>query len=153
MMNNIIPKSSRDISRNFFRDNLLSLIGKTNKRPIIVTGIYRHNIQYYKWYSFVDIKPYLGNDINTYRLCNHINVMLTKTDIILDEEDDGKKFYLVGFPVSYNHYGVRRGSLKLLRSRRFPEIFSQDELGQFEKFALKQCFPLEHYRIKEGETS
>lgn len=146
MMNNIIPKSGRDISRNFFRDNLLSLIGKTNERPIIVTGIYRHNIQYYKWYSFSDIKPYLGKNVETYNLCNHINVMLTKTDAVLDEKDDGKKFFIVGFPVSYNHYGVRRGSLKLIRGRQLPEIFCQEELPVFEHLALKQCFPLEAYR-------
>lgn len=145
-MNNIIPKSGRDISRNFFRDNLLSLIGKTNERPIIVTGIYRHNVQYYKWYSFSDIKPYLGKNVETYNLCNHINVMLTKTDAVLGKEDDGKKFFIVGFPVSYNHYGVRRGSLKLLKGRKVPEIFCQEELPVFEKLALKQCFPLESYR-------
>lgn len=147
MMNNIIPKSGRDISRNFFRDNLLSLVGKTNERPIIVTGIYRHNIQYYKWYSFVDVKPYLGEGIETYRLCNHINVMLTKTDAVFEEEDDGKRFFIVGFPVSYSYYGVRRGSLKLIKGKRLPEIFCQEELPAFEKLISKECFPLEHYRV------
>lgn len=152
MMNNIIPKHGRDIIRNFFRDNLLSLIGKTNERPILVTGIYRHNIQYYKWYSFVDIRPYLGKDINTYRLCNHLNVMLTKTDVVLDEKDDGKRFFITGFPSSYSYYGTKRGSLKLLRGRRVPEIFGEEELDQFEATALRQCFLLENYRVREIPT-
>jgi len=150
MMNNIMPKSARDISRNFFRDNLLDLIGKTNERPIIVTGLYRHNAQYYKWYSFVDIKPYLGENINTYKLCNHINIMLSKTDAVLSEKDDGKRFFIVGYPSSYNYYGIRRGSLKLLRGRKIPEIFCEEELKQFGALALSQCYPLEKYRAREA---
>lgn len=152
-MNNIIPKSARDISRNFFRDNLLRLIGKTNDRPIIVTGVYRHNAQYYKWYSFVDIKPYLGENINTYPLCNHLNVMLTKTDAVLSEKDNNKRFFIVGYPSSYNYYGVKRGSLRLIRGKKIPEIFCEEEWEQFGYLVMKQCYPLENYRIKEASIN
>lgn len=142
-------KSALNLKRDFFRDNILKLVGKTNNRPIIVTGRYRHN-GYQKQYSFVDIRPYLGKGINTYKLCQHLNVRQQDTDVVFSEQDHNKTFFLVGFPSSYTYYGSKRGSLKLVCRRGLPDIFCEEELDIFEEEAMKKCFLLTSYQRKEG---
>ena len=145
-------KSALNLKRDFFRDNLLKLVGKTNNRPIIVTGRYRHN-GYHKQYSFVDIRPFLGKGINTYRLCQHLNVKQQDTDVIFSEKDNDKLFFLIGFPSSYNYYGSKRGSLKLVCKRGLPDIFCEEELELFEGEAMKKCFLLTGYERKELDNN
>ena len=149
MCNATQSKSALNLKRDFFRDNLLKLVGKTSNRPIIVTGRYRHN-GYHKQYSFVDIKPFLGKDINTYRLCQHLNVRQQDTDAVFSEQDNDKTFFLIGYPSSYKYYGSKRGSLRLVCKHGLPDIFSEEELALFEEEALRICFPLVSYERKEN---
>lgn len=136
---------SKNISRDYFRDALLKLKGKTNNRPIVVSGIYNHN-GFCKQYSFVDIRPFLGKGINTRILCQHLNVRQNDTVAVLGPEDHGKRFFIVGFPSSYKYYGSQRGYLKLEDRVSLPDIFSEDELEKFGSVALTRCFPLDNYK-------
>lgn len=133
------------VSKDFFRDNLIKLIGKTDKKPIVLCGRYNHN-EFFKHYSFRNVRPWLGTGVETYQICNHLNVMIENTNCCLSAEDHGKLFFLIGFPDTYKYRGMKRGYLRLVNWKKLPQMFSEDELGKFGEKALAESFKLEKYK-------
>lgn len=101
------------IEKNYFRDELLALRTALAGSPAVFTGKYKHRLDE-TWAVFTTIRPFTPEQRNP-TLCNHVNV---KRQVIghyhqLSELDHNRKFYFVGRPSTYLHYGEERGCIEI----------------------------------------
>ena len=121
-----------NIIKNYYRDELLNLIQKTNGKPIMLSGILQYHPNRLKWVTFTDIKPY-REDIQTNVICQHLNFKLAEVEkwAIISSSNHGKKFYLIGFPAHYRSTGGIRGCLEFYRKGKFPPVFISEDLDKY----------------------
>ena len=116
------------VSKNYYRDILIDLIGKTNGKPVLFSGKFKYcpNESYI---TFTCIRPTLLNG-KPKTICNHVNFPLEDVARFhsFSEEVHNRKFYFVGYPSSYSYYGELRGCVKLEFNLGIPAIFIVDEL-------------------------
>ena len=120
------------LDKNYYRNSFLSLIDATDGKSIIVSGKFKYKNDPI-WCTFTSIRPYVKG-VHTRTFCNHIN--LRKKDIerffTVTKTYHNRKFYIIGIPTVYEHYGVLRGCLKLDYSIGIPPIFISDDLTRYE---------------------
>ena len=70
------------------------------------------------------MRPYIPN-IKTSTVCDHVNFSRSKIEkwVILNEEFHNRKFYFIGTPKTYCHYGVERYGIDLLKDGENAPIF------------------------------
>lgn len=142
--NNIIPVKNHKLQKDYFRDQLLKLIDKTDNKPIVIKAWFQWT-GYLKQYCFRDPTPWIGDKEVAHRLCQHLNVRIRDVNCILEERDDRRWFFLVGFPDSYRHFGMRKGCLRLVNWNGLPQIFSEEEYDRY-KDRLKNTYILRGYK-------
>jgi hypothetical protein len=137
----------KKVEKDFFRDELLMLYNKCNKRPIIITAIYSHtdNIS---WASFVKIKPYLNNlqlknkISKNYSFCKHINIDRIGIEkyIKLSSSHDRKTFIIIANIIKYNYYGMERIGLKLYEEYNLIPIKQKIKRIYISKPIYSKCY-------------
>lgn len=122
----------KNLEKNYYRDNLLNIVNKTNGKPIMVTGRLMYNKNHLKWCTFSEIKPYCeGGDTDI--LCNHLNLKLADVEkwAVISPHYHNKIFYIVGYPARYRSVGGIRGCLKLYCLKGLPAVFVEDDFVKY----------------------
>ena len=138
-----------NIEKDYYRDNLLKIINKTNGKPIMVTGRLMYNRNHLKWCTFSEIKPY-REGIDTDVLCNHLNLKLADVEkwTTISPYYHNRKFFIIGYPAHYKSIGGIRGCLRLYCLKGMPAVFLEDE---FEKY--KDRLKPHLYELPSSEIS
>ncbi len=102
--------------KNYCRIELIEfakVINNSFEKPIIVSTKYKHNYNDV-WATFTTVRPYIPS-VKTVTLCSHINIKRLSENkwYQLSEVYHNRKFYIIGNPYTYEHYGVERGALQL----------------------------------------
>lgn len=131
MIKNPIDVIDKAYDKNFYRRNLLELVNNTENKPILFSGRYKYHSET-KYYTFTNIKPVLAEE-KACTICDHINF---RYDEIMcygnfSEKDHNKKFYLIGFPDTYFHFGEIRGTIKLDYNIGIPAIFPASDRNKY----------------------
>lgn len=134
------------LEKNYFRNNLTLLIERSNGKPIIVDAKYKYT-ENDKWATFTCVRPYVPN-VKTCTLCDHINIDRYKLMLWynLDKDYHNRKFYIIGYPFIYSHYGIERGGIKLAEDFDIKPIIFNEELSLINNFILEKC-----YQFNENE--
>lgn len=137
------------VEKDFFRDELLILQKKCNKKPIIITGIYKHSDND-KWASFIHVKPYLNNryHIKNYKikrnqtLCAHVNINRNHIEkyIKLLEIFDNKTFIIVVNIINYDYYGMERIGLEIYEEYNLIPIKLKTKNTYISKSIYSKCY-------------
>lgn len=138
------------LEKNFYRDLLKQLIKDTEGRAIIVSAKYKHTNNL-KWVTFTTVRPFIP-DTRTSTLCNHINVERSSinTRLNLGEELHNRKFYIIGYPFIYLHYGVERGGLRLADDLGIPPIVFNQDFYKIKENAINRCFEFDTNKYARG---
>ena len=120
------------IEKDYYRDNLLGIINKTNGKPIMVTGRLMYNRNHLKWCTFTEIKPY-REGVDSDILCNHLNLKLADVEkwTPISRYYHNKLFYIIGYPSRYKSVGGIRGCLQLHCLKGMPAVFSEEDFDKY----------------------
>jgi len=145
----MIYPNIKKIDKNFIRVQLLDLIDSTDSKPILVTGKFKHTNDAV-WYTFTTIRPYLEN-CKTYTICDHINIKRTDVDNWrrMYATEHNRKFYLVGVPFIYSHYGIERGGFKLSENLGCSPVVMTDDFHKLKKQMLSKVFSLNGFGFEK----
>lgn len=127
-------------SKNYYRDILIDLIGKTNDKPMLFSGKYKHR-QNEALVTFTCIRPtILSGTPKT--ICDHVNFAFDDVSqfYAFSEEVHNRKFYIIGYPSSYSYLGELRGCIKLENNLCVPPIFIVDDLKKYVDGSTKDMF-------------
>ena len=133
--------------KNYFRSLLKELIPLTNGLPIIISAKYKHRDNS-DWATFTTVRPYIPNT-KTKTICSHINVRRNQVQkwFSLNEEYHNRKFYIIGYPFTYSHYGDERGRLMLAEDIGIrPICFNTDRYIVDDVLKDCYCFEEEIYK-------
>lgn len=138
------------VKKNYYRCNIIDLINNTGRKTIIVSGKYKH-CKNQKWATFTCIRPYVKYK-KTYTICDHLNVerQIVEKWYHLSEKYQNRKFYLIGNPEVYNHYGEYRGCLQLEMNLHVKPIIFTEEKYLITDTVLEKCLDFSNSRyVKE----
>lgn len=130
--------------KNYYRILLKDVSDCGLEKPIILAGKYQYDTRY-EYATFTNIRillrpPYSKTKI----ICNHLNVL--KTDISrfysLNEINNKKKFYFVGYPVEYQTDGNIRYGFKLSGKVTFPSFGELSERTALQDKIDRECADL-----------
>ncbi len=105
-------KSNND----FFRCDIMKVIELFGNNAILFTSKYVHTLNT-KWATFKNIRVFdetLGKKTK-FQLTDHINIdrHIINEYVTLTPEEHNLKFFILGIPYKYQHYGHERGGIKL----------------------------------------
>jgi hypothetical protein len=142
-------KTIEKYKKNYLRNIISKLITHSNGKPIIIKAKYKHNDNNI-WATFIWVKPYIEKK-KTYTLCNHINIerntILQWYNLTLD--DERKKFYIIGYPYVYNHYGDIRGGIKLATDINLQPIYKQNDFPKDKSVLYEKCYLYKEEELDE----
>lgn len=135
-----MKKTFTKVSKNYYRDILIDLIGKTNGKPILFSGKYKHR-QNEALVTFTCIRPTIQNG-KPKTICDHVNFALEDVAQFypFSEVVHNRKFYIIGYPSSYSFLGELRGCIKLEHDLSIPPVFIVDELKKHLNDNTKDMF-------------
>lgn len=130
----------------YVRNRLMDLIGKTDDKPIVLFGRYKYYNGSSDWETLINVRPYI-NEYRTHVICGHLNIKRDEAlkYMTLNEEYDRKKFFMIGYPYTYNHYGIERGCLKLARPESiggYSPVLHPNDFIKNEDEIMKYVFPM-----------
>ena len=140
--------------KNYTRINLLELIPVIGESSIIVHGKYKHSSNL-EWARFTTIRPYIEMR-KTYTICDHLNVKrrILEKWYQLDRCYHNRKFYLIGKPSTYNHYGDIRGCLILNQELGIqPVIFNEEKDDKITQDILSKLYKFPEVYIREKQVN
>ncbi|MEF2276998.1 hypothetical protein V3W47_01730 [Deinococcus sp. YIM 134068] len=115
------------LGKNYYWDELLALRLALGETPAVFTGRYKHTLDE-TWAVFTTIRPYTPGQRNP-TVCNHVNIRrpVIGPDRQLSELDHNRKFYFVGRPSTYLHYGEERGCIEVAVDLPGPAFWKADQ--------------------------
>lgn len=138
------------IEKDYYRDNLLNIINKTNGKPIMVTGLLKYNKNHLKWCTFSEIKPY-REGVESAVLCSHLNLKLADVEkwALISPYYHNKTFFIIGYPARYKAIGGMRGCLQLHCLKGMPAVFVEDDFAKYKDRLKPLLYELPNFEVAQ----
>jgi len=146
----------KKVKKNYYRDDLLKIYNKCEKKPIILTSKYKHSNSI-DWAVFSNLKPYINSkcklsreNYRNYTFCNHINIF--RNDILkyikLTQIHSNKRFLIMANIIKYECNGIKRMGLKLYKEEGIVPIM---EISDTRKNCLRKSLFSKFYQYTEED--